>query len=422
MRILRILFGLACWGAALGLLAAWMLGTTDASAAARRHWWSSVKEYSVGSRQSLELRLPAPQVVAVGDPIFIAHGDGRLEQVGEVSLLLDRGRRLPSRQARVARAEAILYPSAAHLRADLEVEYVSTPDSLAWVVETLLPPERKAQVAAEMSAALEAHRDEILAALRPIAEKSLRESLTVVEQDLPAAIARQRPELEAIGSRYHREILEKELVPLVQDEIWPIVRRRGEPTVNEVGKEIWKHVSLWRFGWRYAVDRLPLTEDRRVQEEWQRFLNEEAMPILQAHTDDFLQVIEDILRDTSKDPEVREAFRRNMKYVVEDPQLQRVVWKIFREAIVDNPRLRETLKRNWTSPEAQAAFHLASERFEPHVRRMGDTIFGTPERGITPEFAQVLRNQILHKDRRWFLLSVREEGQDRRRGLATVAR
>ena len=39
------------------------------------------------------------------------------------------------------------------------------------------------------------------------------------------------------------------------------------------------------------------------------------------------------------------------------------------------------------------------------ARRIGDMIFGTQSAGITPEFAQVLRSEILYKDHRWFLLN-----------------
>ena len=45
-----------------------------------------------------------------------------------------------------------------------------------------------------------------------------------------------------------------------------------------------------------------------------------------------------------------------------------------------------------------------SQRFEPTVRRIGELLIGTPESGITPEFAAVLRNQVLRKDRRWLVL------------------
>jgi hypothetical protein len=241
--------------------------------------------------------------------------------------------------------------------------------------------------------------------LRPVAERSLRESLAILEQDLPAAFANHRPQLQAIGARYHQDIVEDELVPLVKQEIWPIVRRHGEPTANEVGSEIWQRVSLWRFGWRYVYDKSALPKKDLVDQEWQRFVEQEALPILQEHSDDFLRVVENSLKDTARNPQVRSVLRRNLVRMMEDPELQQVLGQIFREAVVDNPRLRESLERNWTGPEAQAAFQLAAERFEPTVRRIGDVVFGTPETGISPEFAQVLRNQILHKDRRWFLLT-----------------
>ena len=47
---------------------------------------------------------------------------------------------------------------------------------------------------------------------------------------------------------------------------------------------------------------------------------------------------------------------------------------------------------------------MAADYAEPCVRRIGDMLFGTREEGIAPEFAQVLRNQILDKDCRWLVL------------------
>lgn len=50
---------------------------------------------------------------------------------------------------------------------------------------------------------------------------------------------------------------------------------------------------------------------------------------------------------------------------------------------------------------------------------------GTKEEGISPEFAQVLRNQILHKDKCWFVIETTsvagaEEGSARHLEEATV--
>ena len=69
-----------------------------------------------------------------------------------------------------------------------------------------------------------------------------------------------------------------------------------------------------------------------------------------------------------------------------------------------NPRLRAVLEKHWRGPQAEQAFLLASQRLEPAVHQIGQILFGTPETGVTPEFARVLRNRILRKDRRWLVL------------------
>jgi hypothetical protein len=73
----------------------------------------------------------------------------------------------------------------------------------------------------------------------------------------------------------------------------------------------------------------------------------------------------------------------------------------LREAIADNPQLHQVWREVWSSDEAKQAIDLAGQRLEPVVRQIGDDLFGTREEGINPDFARVLRNQILGKDRRW---------------------
>jgi hypothetical protein len=59
----------------------------------------------------------------------------------------------------------------------------------------------------------------------------------------------------------------------------------------------------------------------------------------------------------------------------------------------------------WASAEVQDAMSAATANFETTARAIGDTIFGSREGGVTPEFARVLRTQILMKDRRWFVIT-----------------
>ena len=385
MRKVRIVIGVMLWLAAAGGLGWCYSSSAPTSRAVTRDLY----RFSVGRSVAVPLAHDGITLHA-RDPIFALH-DSTPRQIGEVVIRRD------------GTAAALLYANcdAGHVA---ELSLYRTPDSMEWVVRTMLPAEKRQQIAAAISQAFQDHHQEIIAALRPIVEDSLRESFAVVEQDLAASLARHRVELETLGSRYQRDIVEKEIVPLVRSEIWPIVRRHAQPEVENVGRELWQRVSLWRFGWRYLYDKTPLPDQAMTRREWNRFVTNDASPVLEAHLDDFVAIQQKILADVSQNEEVRSAVRKNLSQIIDDPELQQIVWHIVRETIIDNPRLREVLDRHWSSPEAQAAFHLAADRLEPTVRKIGALLFGTEDQ-ISPEFAAVLRNQVLHKDKRWLLLT-----------------
>ena len=46
---------------------------------------------------------------------------------------------------------------------------------------------------------------------------------------------------------------------------------------------------------------------------------------------------------------------------------------------------------------------MAGDRLEPVIRKIGDDLIGSRELGINPNFARVLRSQILGKDRQWIV-------------------
>jgi hypothetical protein len=148
------------------------------------------------------------------------------------------------------------------------------------------------------------------------------------------------------------------------------------------------------------VDKLPGLRGRhRLEEELQRFLDQEAGPIFERHHEDFLAVMEIILRDVADNNKVKAAFKRSVAKVAEDPELQRVLNDILRDVVVKNPRLWKTVRQNLSSSEAQDVLRLTGNRLEPTVRRIGDLVLGTREGGLTPEFTRVLRQEILLKDR-----------------------
>ena len=89
--------------------------------------------------------------------------------------------------------------------------------------------------------------------------------------------------------------------------------------------------------------------------------------------------------------------------IIADPQTQKIVREVLTETLIKNERLREVWSSVWSTDEARDALDLAGDRLEPVVRSIGDELFGSEEQGINPNFARVLRNQILRKDRRWIV-------------------
>ncbi|MCA9059852.1 MAG: hypothetical protein KDA85_15200, partial [Planctomycetaceae bacterium] len=210
-----------------------------------------------------------------------------------------------------------------------------------------------------------------------------------------------------LGEKYQSQILQRQMIPLVRDQILPIVREESAPLGEEIGRNLWNRVSLWGFTWRYLYDASPLPERHRVRKEFDRFMQDEVMPELASHSDDLVHVTERIVKRIGDDPKVRASMRQNLDAVADDPELHELIRIVLQESVVQNHRLRDALQDYLTSAEVREILTRASRRFEPTARTIGDRIFGTREGGVTPEFAEVLRVQILEKDRRWLLLTPR---------------
>ncbi|MFO0949112.1 MAG: hypothetical protein U1D30_24910 [Planctomycetota bacterium] len=361
-------------------------------------------EYLAAPRANVQLELKQPMRLAVGDPIFATDPRETLKQIGEITEVIDpaTGKRTP--EAIVATAKAMFYPAAGQPGPHAVLGYFEASDSMAWVFETLMPPAKREKIALELTVAFSKHQDEIMAALRPAVEETLRDALISIEEDLPAAIARHKEEWEQLGRKFQQEIVDTDIVPLARDVLWPIVRDRSQETANKVGKEIWERASLWRFGWRFLYDTSPLPEQGLVEKEWQRFLTEEAMPVLLTHSDELINVFGQVMKDSLANNQVQNVLKISTNRIALDPDVQRVLWSVIREVTVENPHFRKVLADRWADPKFQQALRLAADRMEPAIRNVGEILLGSQAKGISPEFARVLRHQVLGKDQRWLVL------------------
>jgi hypothetical protein len=397
-----VILGIVFWIAALGGATTLLRVELSAQSSSIGHLTHEVGRWATSQRSDWNAHSAAEIQVALNDPVFLQSSDGTYQQVGQVVNVDGTINKLPvtvqDMQIRLYREGTQDFTDGFHL------EYHTTSMSLTWVAEMMIPPERRTQIATLIADDWKVHQQEVMARLKPVMRESLKRAVNAVEAELPAILANHRNEFQQLGQRYEAEIVQAEIMPLVRDEVLPVIEEEAQPLISEIGRSLWNRVSVWSFTWRYLYDKSPLPQKDAVKTEFQRFIEQEATPELQSRSDDFVSTTERIISRVMQNPRVQEALRRNLKKIAEDPELQRLVLSVLREALLENDRLREELNSYWSSPEVREAVQIASVRLEPTVRTIGDMIFGTRETGITPEFSRILRSQILAKDRRWFVM------------------
>jgi hypothetical protein len=365
------------------------------------------REYSAVSATHL--------LLASGDPIFLKTEDGRYRQVGRVRNNFaprpaDSSKPvLPHAEAYTQKASVVLYESAVDQAFPLgyQLEHHTTPTALDWVATTLITPERQQQIAQIIAKDWEQHREQVMLKLQPIVETGIGKCVEAIEAELPTVLNAHRGDFGKLADRYQVEIIRNQIVPLVRTEILPIVQEEVRPLATELGKDLWNRVSLFSFTWRYLYDVSPLPEKNAVKLEFDRFMTEEVTPALESRSNEFVAVTERILGRISRNEKVRSVIRENLKKVATDKELQSIVWSIVQDSVINNQSLRTAMRDYWGSAQVQEAMSAATANFETTARTIGDTIFGSREGGVTPEFARVLRAQILMKDRRWFVITAK---------------
>ena len=301
-----------------------------------------------------------------------------------------------------------LYASTPPLR---DGDYLSshhTPDSMDWVVQMMLPATIRSEIGKLILNAYREHHAKIAEVLQPIIVKSIRETADVIREEFNNSISRRDIQIQELADRYQIELVEQELIPLIQDEIWPIIQEEITPLALEIGEEIWQHASIWRFGWRAVYDSLPLTNQKLVQREFQRFLEKHAVPVFESRLPDILALQTDILQNVSANSQVREVVSNIARKVLRDPEFQQLTIDMLRDVFINNARLTDVFERNWNNEEARNALKMTNDRLDPTITEIGIALFGSPETMITPEFSRVLRYKILNKDDRWLVLHLHQ--------------
>ncbi len=209
----------------------------------------------------------------------------------------------------------------------------------------MFPPEKQQQIQKRIADAMTRHGEELARVFVPLVRQSLQESIPVIEAGFRQSVRRHRDEIDALADQWNQDIVEKRLLPLARREIMPIVRKHGQPVAEEIGMELWDRASLWRFGWRALYDKTPFTRRNLVRQEWERFTEQEAIPVFESHLDDVVVAVQRTLRDVSVNRGVRAEISKVADELAQDPKTRQLVRIVLKETLVDNENLRSVGQR-----------------------------------------------------------------------------
>jgi hypothetical protein len=401
-RTLRILLGAALW-VAVGVCVV-ELATRESESGATT--FSKVREHFTRDDLELEVVFDRPVWLEIGDPVLIDGGD--TSPIGHVKTLLDDdSRAIAASFRRVSAARIVLFDrDRPRIHDDARLRLAVVPETAgSWVWKTLFNDDTLPRIREVWSRNdLLPHKDEIVAMAIPVLQGVLVDCRETLETETRPFLDRHRPQIDALVAKIEAELGKEELAKLFESEVWPVLHARLQPVLDEIGAEIWGRVPLWAFSWRAIYQSLPLTADDHFKKRWDTFVEEEVIPILKDHSADMIEVARVVAKDSLANPKVGAYLREFVVRMAGDPDFHRLGYTFVEEVFFQNPRFRERITERWRSDEVQKIVGFVSRKLEPTVREIGDIVLGTKESGITPEFARVLRTQVLERDRQRLFL------------------
>jgi hypothetical protein len=311
------------------------------------------------------------------------------------------------------RLEVEVFPEdARRFRSGVQADYFTVPGSAAWIVNTLIPAERVQHIRSLWKEFYLAERDAIAQTLWPVVKESLQEILAFYETEFPRVIHDNRPELDDLVARHRQGAFERDFMPSVRAVVWDFAQKRFEPMLTEVGRELWDRLPVWGLTWRYLYENVPFTRDDHVTERFNRFLTNDALPLMRARSGEVLKLVGEIFRDTVRDPRVAQSLKKVVGEVASDPDTAALIKKLSAELLLKNDRLRALVRERWEKKGLKEAVSAVGNRFEPLVHDAVNSIV-LSEDGLKmhPRLSRVLRSRVLKKDGAWVLLAAGGEGR-----------
>lgn len=282
-----------------------------------------------------------------------------------------------------------------------------SPDSIADLVELMLPPERREKLISLLTTRVESHRDELKSAAEPLLIRVAGRIAKVIESRITDSLENHQEEMKQLLDRYESEIVQVEMVPLLRDEVFPIAKSEFQPLAREIGQQLFERASVWSFGWRYLYDQSPLPSRNLVGREFERFVLQDATPVLESEMPKILEAMQRSVERTLQNPGVRQAVSEMVDRIGNDPEFRKIVQQTAEEVFADGTPFQSILESELATEEGSVLVERFRTIVEPWLLECGVEIFGSPQDGLQQEFLAALRSRVLHKDTVWIEVPAR---------------
>lgn len=302
-----------------------------------------------------------------------------------------------------------------------ESEFILVEDSLSVVssASVLLPQEKLDELKKDFQEYLNKHLSEMKLLLSPFMKDVGNESYDLIKENIVGFFNEEatQAEIKAHIERLKVNYLDKELKPLFKDEIWPVVEEEVSKEIDPILKEMWEEFPTTEITWLYVYQKIPGTDNDHVEKRLRAFFDQEAMAILEDHEDELKQIPITVISKLKDNEKIKKSAQDMISKLISDEEisnwLKGSIIKLYERT---KPELLNKFQGQW-KPRLQKIVSNLSEKFEPYAINMANKILLNLEVGgntkpISPELAEVIRKQILGKDR-YFLYTKAIKNKDR---------
>ena len=287
---------------------------------------------------------------------------------------------------------------------------VNARGDMNWAIKTILPDHKLDLIKLELIQFRKDNQEQLTRLTGLVAKDLSEEAITTLNQNLSKSYTKHEPELSKILDK-HGQNLKRDLIPIIKEQLGPSAKEKLKPLLTVIGKELWDALPVWGFTWRAVIDKVPGTKKDRTQKEFDKFVEEKAIPIVSDHEKEFVKVAEDLFIQASKDKKIRKELALLGKKLVNDPEFKNLINIILQEALIEPFKSENLIKRLMENEKLKSEFEELTRAFDPVLKEITRIIIKNDNGQIEDDLVQAMRRVFFERNDRVLIIKLDEKSE-----------